>query len=398
MTKILYIITKSNWGGAQRYVFDMAVRSAQEKIHGEACSVSVALGGEGPLSDALKTAGIPVIHIPSLGRDVNPIKDFRVLFNLISLLRKERPDIIHVNSSKIGALGALAGRITRVHQIIFTAHGWAFNENRSLTSKLFIKIIYWITIILSHTTIAVSENMRSKTTYWPWIKNKIKVIHNGAETPTYFTKESARVVLSEFSPALASALKNDRNRFWIGTIAELHPTKSLDTAIRALSEVVKTAVGTPSKTTRKPTHKPLYVIIGEGQERAQLEGLIVELGLADTVFLLGHRENAAQYLKAFDLFMLVSVSEGLGYAVIEAGMAGLPVIATGVGGLPELVEDMKSGILIQPKKPLEISHSIEFMLENKSTAREYARTLHTHIKEGFSIETMFEKTFALYKK
>lgn len=386
MTKILYIITKSNWGGAQRYVYDMATRAAKEKVNGESCSVKVALGGNGMLAQTLEAAGIPVIRIDGLERDVNPIKDFSVFFKLISLLRREQPDVLHVNSSKIGAMGAVAGRIARIPKIIFTAHGWAFNEDRGFISKLFIKIIYWCAIFFSHKTITVSDNMRFKIKHWPFIGGKTVTVHNGVDAPAYFAKDSARVVLMERCPAIKSALGEDWNKpVWIGTIAELHPIKSLDTAIDAISEVVKRG------------RKVVYTIIGEGQERARLEKRIADLGLSKHVFLTGHIDNAAQYLKAFDIFTLVSISEGLAYVVIEAGMAGLPVIATAVGGVPELVEDMKSGLLIQPRKPTEIAKSIEFMIEHRSTAHEYAHELQTKMKRDFSVETMFEKTLNLYK-
>ncbi len=387
MTKILYIITKSNWGGAQRYVYDMATHAAQEKVNGENCTVSVVLGGNGMLAEKLKMAGIPVISIAGLERDVNPIKDIGVFFRLISLFRAERPDVIHVNSSKIGAMGAIAGRIAGVPKIIFTAHGWAFNENRGFVSKLLIKIIYWFTIFFSHATITVSENMRSKIKNWPFIGGKTFTIHNGVDTPTYFAKDSARIVLLDHCPAIKAVLGDEwKKNAWIGTIAELHPTKALDAAINAVSEVVEKGA------------KVLYLIIGEGQERARLEKQIADLGLSKHVFLVGHIDNAAQYLKAFDIFMLVSLSEGLGYVVIEAGMAGLPVIATAVGGIPELVEDMKSGLLIQPKKPAEIAHAIEFMSEHSDTAHDYAHALQAKMKSDFSVAKMFEKTFALYNK
>lgn len=383
MTKILYIITKSNWGGAQRYVYDMATRAAQEQN----CTVKVALGGSGMLAQKLEAADIPVIKIAGLERDVNPVKDLSAFFGLVSLLRTERPDVLHVNSSKIGAMGALAGRIASIPKIIFTAHGWAFNENRGFVSKLLIKIIYWFTIFFSHATITVSENMRSKIKYWPFIAGKTVVIRNGVDVPAYFTKDSARIMLMEHCPAIKTALGDDwKQCVWIGTIAELHPIKSLDTAIAAVAEVVKKG------------QKVIYAIMGEGQERARLEKQISDLGLSKQVFLTGHVDNAAQYLKAFDIFMLVSVSEGLAYVIIEAGMAGLPVVATAVGGIPELVDDMKSGLLIQPRKPTEIAKSIEFMLEHKSTAHEYARELQAKMKADFSVEKMFAKTFALYKQ
>jgi glycosyltransferase involved in cell wall biosynthesis len=140
------------------------------------------------------------------------------------------------------------------------------------------------------------------------------------------------------------------------------------------------------------------IIIGGGELEKELRGLVEKNDLNETVYFAGFVDQASLYLKAFDVFTLTSLKEGLPYAIFESAYANVPVIATAVGGIPELIEDMKSGILIQSKKPAEIASSIDFMLANKSTAKEYALALHERMETHFSIATMFEKTFALYKQ
>jgi glycosyltransferase involved in cell wall biosynthesis len=125
--------------------------------------------------------------------------------------------------------------------------------------------------------------------------------------------------------------------------------------------------------------------------------MIASLGLSDRVFLLGHVADAFQYIKAFDAFLLPSRSEGLGYVLLEAGMQAVPVIATTVGGIPEIVEDMKSGVLVQPNKPSEIASAIEFYAEHHDTVREYARALNEKVKRDFSLEKMAIETEKIYR-
>jgi glycosyltransferase involved in cell wall biosynthesis len=402
--KILYVITKSNWGGAQRYVYDLATGLSKEKYDTE-----VVLGGDGPLSVKLREAGIPVTSLPGLARNVSVGKDTGVFWSLLKIFREKKPDVVHLNSSKIGALGAVAAHLAGIRfptkknkqiprtKIIFTAHGWAFNENRSAVSKTLIKFISWLTIMLCHQTIAVSEHMRSKTLYWPIVRNKIIVIHNGVSSVTGFSAANARLELTRQSAALkaeiAHAHKNysEKDIVWLGTIAELHHIKGHETTLRALKEYI-TGEGYKKATGKKI----LYAIIGEGEERAALENLIKELELTDTVFLLGHMDGAAQYIKAFDIFILASLSEGLGYVILEAGMAEVGCIATAVGGIPEIISDMKSGILVQPQRPKEIAHAIDYLIENKGLAKEYAAALHAKVAAEFSIEQMIAKTEALY--
>ena len=110
--KILYVITKSNWGGAQKYVYDLATNLPQDKF-----DAAVVVGGRGPLTDQLREAGVRTIILPtlqetnSLGGVLFAPVNFRALFTLFNIYRKERPDVIHLNSSKIGGLGAVAAKV-----------------------------------------------------------------------------------------------------------------------------------------------------------------------------------------------------------------------------------------------------------------------------------------------
>ncbi len=342
--------------------------------------VKVYFGGNGVLADKLALAGINTTSIKELGRDVSLLQDIKVLIGLVKILRNEKPDIIHLNSSKIGAIGALAGRIAGVKKIIFTAHGWAFNEERGEISKMILKSIYWLAIMLSHKTITVSDAMRLRVKDWPFVGTKLASVHNGVTPLTYLSKAHAR----EFIFTRIPTLKDKEKSTWIGTIAELHPIKNINIAIRAMAEL------------KKQGRDIVYLVFGEGEKRKELEVLITDLDLSDSVFLLGHVDLAAQYLHALDIFMLVSKSEGLAYAILEAGMAKMPVIATAVGGIPEIITDMESGILIQPGNGGEIAHAIIYYLENHARQMEFKNALHKKVSDEFSVKKMIARTVAFY--
>ena len=147
--RILFIITKSNFGGAQRYVYDLATHLS------EAYDVAVAFGGtgvhyssEGTLAKKLSDRGVRTIFVQSLGRDINLGGDFRAFFDLIKLFKKERPDVVHLNSSKAGGMGALAGQIAGIPRIIFTSHGLPYDEDRSVFARATILTATWITFLL----------------------------------------------------------------------------------------------------------------------------------------------------------------------------------------------------------------------------------------------------------
>ncbi|MDP3962651.1 MAG: glycosyltransferase family 4 protein [bacterium] len=373
--KILYIITKSNWGGAQKHVFDLAVHS--KKIGHEAV---VALGGEGLLRDRLREAGVTTRPIGSLARDMNVLKDGASLADIIKVIRDVRPDILHLHSPKAAGLGSLAARILKVKKIIYTVHGWTFNEDRPWYQKTAIYFFSWLTMFFCTHVIVLSEKELDQARPFPYVSKKLHLIPLGISPTTFFGTSSARLFLQS---VIAESLEK---RIVVGTIAELHPNKGLIYAISAIEKLVNYF---PSI---------IFFIIGEGDQRKYLENLIKEKSLEKHIVLAGYVKDAAEYLKGFSIFILPSVKEGLPYCVIEAGYAGLPVIATTVGGIPEIIDDMKSGILIQPKKSEEIAHALEFLLNHKNVQKEYGSALRQKVTEKFSLETMLDSTMKIYSE
>jgi glycosyltransferase involved in cell wall biosynthesis len=387
--KVLIIITKSNWGGAQRHVYDLATNLSKENF-----AVTVWAGGNGPLIQKLQEAGVDANGDLPIGRDIKISGDIRAFGRLLIKIYKFKPNILHLHSSKIGGLGALAGRICRIPKIIFTAHGWAFNEERSFISKLILKISYWIIITLSHDTIAVSESAMHQVIGWPMIKNKITPIHNAVQSISLFSQINARHVLLNNYPALKNITKNSvhKSEFWIGTIAELHPIKGYRYALQALRELIDWCAQ------KYPQKKIVYLIFGNGEEKDNIQKLIEEYNLQNNVIMLGHVDNASQYIQALDVFLLSSLSEGLGYVILEAGLGHVATVATAVGGIPEIIEDMNSGILVQSKKPREIAHALSFMIDHPKERKLYGNNLKETVLQKFSLEEMITKVEKIYTK
>lgn len=372
--KVLFLITKSNWGGAQRYVYDLAVGLPKDKYE-----VEVACGGAGPLVDKLRATGVRVIPIPSLQRDISLGKEWLAFWETTDIIRHEKPDILHINSSKAGAYGALLGRLLRVRKIIFIAHGWAFNEDRPAWQRIILKLGHWLTVLLSHQTIAVSEEVKRQLD-WPFASGKMTVVYNGRKLENLKSREEARAFLIKHEPRL----QKYRDDFWSMTIAELHPIKRHDAVIKTMKEVVRLWPHTR------------HLIISGGQDEAYLKRLIVALELQDNVFLLGTIDEAAGYLKAADIFILASRSEAMPYAIIEACIAGLPIVATAVGGIPEVIENDKSGLLTKPLDNKSLFEAIfklrkEEVLRGKLAAGATERAIH------FKFEDTLAKTIKVYE-
>ncbi len=368
--KILYVITKANWGGAQRYVYDLAVAARDAGNE-----VAVVCGEAGVLSANLAEAHIRTIPIPELERNVSMGKDIEVYRRFKRLFRNEKPTVVHLNSAKAAGLGALAARKARVPHIIFTAHGWAFNEARPFWQRVLIWLLSGVTVLLSHKTICVSEAIRRDISSFPCIRRKLIVIRNGIACTPQLPRDEAREALR---------LPDHTRNYWIGMVSELHATKRVSDGVRAFAKI------------KDDFPDAIFVGVGEGEERGELEELITELGVSDRVFFPGFIHDVKTKLSAFDLFFHTSQSEALGYAVLEAGCAALPVISTNVGGIPEIITDGVHGLLIPPFHPDIAAEKLRELMRNPEQARKLSSALHTRVERDFAAGKMISQTLALY--
>jgi len=367
--KILYLITKAEMGGAQKYVLALAV-AAKEK----GFDVVVASERNNYLADALREQDMPFREIPHLQRSVNVLKDLKLFWELFRLIRNERPDILHLNSSKVGAVGALVGKLVRVPKIVFTAHGWAFNDPRPEWQKKLLRVIAKFSARFQDVIICVSEYDHTQALAYNIAPGeKLIVVHNGLNTRSlhFLTRKEARVRLGL-----------EENDYVIGTIANFYKTKALDT-------LVFTAISAYASDGK-------FVIIGDGPEKEKIERLIEKYRLQNRFALFGSLQDAGTYLKAFDVFMLPSKKEGLPYALLEAMTAKLPCIVSGAGGIPEVIENKVNGILIPHPSPGNLWNAISDLREHKKYAHELGAKAAETIATKFTLKKSVEKTLAIY--
>jgi glycosyltransferase involved in cell wall biosynthesis len=384
-TRILFVVTKSVLGGAQRYVYDLATSLPRDTY-----DVAVAFGGTGApksapgiLSDMLVGAGVRTIYIPELGRDLNASSDKAAYQALRTLFEKERPDIVHLNSSKVGGLGALAARRAHVRKIIYTAHGWAFTERVSPFARLIRLLLSYATILLSDTVICVSKSDRRAAAWLPFTHGKLRVIHNGIRSMPSLTREEARATL--FSPQEIARHAND---LWIVSVAELTQNKNLFRSADAIAIANSDTAAIPI----------FYTIIGMGEQHKALQAYIEKKNLAGSVHLAGFVPESRRYLAGFDGVLFASIKEGLPYAILEAGLAELPIVASRTGGIPEIITHSETGLLIEdPRSPHEIATTLS-RLRDSATRKRLQSGLRKQIESEFSFEEMRNQTFGLYQE
>jgi glycosyltransferase involved in cell wall biosynthesis len=373
--RLLILITKTNFGGAQRYVYELAVA-----MRDRGYIVAVAGGGSGDLIDKLKAADIPTYTIAGAQRDFSFQKELIAIRSLYRLIRDFKPDIVHTNSSKLGGLGSLVARLLGVPRIIFTAHGWPFLEPRPLWWRALAWLGSYATTLLSHRVILVSQNDLRRTAM-PGVTHKLSVIHTAVAPFITLSRDAARTALVGESVASLHA-----HNVWVGTIGELNHNKNHTTAIDAIAEF---------NTTHQS--KALLIIISDGELRSTLEEQVALKGQREYVYFVGHKAEARQYLTAFDIFILPSLKEGLPYALLEAGAIGLPCIGSFVGGIPEVIENLKTGILIDPHNHETIVAALDHLINEPDARFHYGNALKQHINNRFALPEMIEHTAKLYE-
>ena len=377
--KLLFVITKSVWGGAQRYIFDLATHLPTNLY-----DIAVIAGGSGLLLTKLSEKNIRYIPLSKSRRDIHLLHDIAIFFILIKLFTKEKPDIVHLNSSKIGGVGAVAAKtygffVRKKINIIFTAHGWAWNEDRSYWQK---KIIQYVSRIASwaEDSIIILSHFDFDAALRVGISPK-KLFY----IPNAIPDEQSFLAPLDAEHALTEKTHINLSRPLIGVIAELTKNKGILYLIQALLIL------------KKSGYRFTCLIIGTGEQKNIIEEMIAKNALGKFIFLTGFLENASEYLKALDIMVLPSLKEGLPYVLLEAQKAGIPTISTDVGGIPDIIEHMKNGILVSPKNTGELAEALETIIRSKILRIQFAKQAEEK-SQNFSFIHMLSETQKIYGK
>lgn len=348
--RVLLLVTLAETGGAQTYVAALANALAPEY------DVVVAAHGEGFLAGAVPRY-VPLRH---LRRPLDPLHDTLALVELHRLLRRERPLVVHANSSKAGVLGRLAALAARVPVRFFTVHGWAFKAQTGLAATAYL----WADRMMSPlttTTICVAHGerdagLRARTCR----ADRTVVIHNGVplDVPRRAAHTGPVTLLS---------------------VGRLRAPKDFATLIRAMAGV-----------------EARLRIAGDGPDRPALEAEIDRLGLTG-VELLGTRDDVPELLAGSDVFVLASESEGLPMSVLEAMAAGLPVVASAVGGVPELVVDGETGVLVPPGDSAALARAITRLVSDPALRDRLGHAGRQRAEREFSLERFEREHLELYR-
>ena len=378
MPKLLFLITQGHWGGAQKYVYDLATALAGE------FDITVAVGdpeGERQLQEQFSVQrsafSVTIVQLKHLRRAISPIHDLLAVWEIKRLYQKIQPDIVHLNSSKAGVIGSFA-KWVMFHGscvMIYTAHGWVFEEPLPGPMKTLYRLAEKYTARAKDAIITLSEEDKKIAREKLGVPiNRLALIRNGVNPPTLLSRAEARQSLNIPADAIV-----------VGTIANHYKTKGLDVLLQAVAG------------TKKEIGNNLQVIIlGDGPERRRLEALIDKLDLHSCVRLTGFLPDAAKYLTAFDIFVLPSRKEGSPYILLEAMHAGLPIIATTVGAIPTIITNGEHGLLVPRESPDALSTALRKLINDPEYANRLGLVAQNRAN-NFSLDQQIAATTTLYQ-
>lgn len=270
-------------------------------------------------------------------REVSLFRDITAVLKVRKLIKKYKPDIVYMHSSKGGAIGRLAN-IGIKNNTIYNPHGWAFNMDCSLKKK---KFYIWIERIMARFTdviITISNaEKKSAMTYKVCKENKIKVIFNGIDIEEYSSWNKTKSKITKETINIPS------NSFIIGMVGRISYQKSPDTFVKAASDI------------KKQIPNAFFIIVGDGEDKEEILSLIRKFNLKNDFLITGWVKNVFEYLSLFDIGMLLSRWEGFGLVLAEYMVSGVPIIATNVDAIPNLIINDCNGVLVEVDNVAQIS-------------------------------------------
>lgn len=376
--KICLAVTLPTWGGAQHYTYDLT------KAFSDEYEIVVA-AGQGPnktLLDKIGILNVTTHQFKYLVREISPIKDFLAIFEMRKFFFKNRFDIVHLNSSKAGVIGAIAAKLAGVNKVIYTAHGFVFNEDLNFLKRFFYVLLELISFLFTDKIITVSEfDAKSVLKFHLINKNKVKIIHNGInnEDLNFKSKEESRNFFEKLTGRNLSAFKI------ICSISNLFDNKGINYLIDAADKLLQ------------KNNNIFFIVIGEGPSRTKLEKLIAEKHIENNFCLAGFVEKPEKYLKGIDLYISSSLKEGLPYSLIYVLNAGVPAVSTDAGGSREIIEDNISGLIVPKKDYQKIAGAVSSLIDNTNLYTKLSNGTFVSAKK-FSLDLMLDKTRKVYEE
>lgn len=368
--KVIWIIDSLGPGGAEQLTLEYLKKFDKKLFEIRVCVLQNRLGN--PIETELLKNNIPVDHV-----DVSNLRNVTNLPRLIKYLKTTKPDIVHTQLQFSDILGALASRILGI-PCVSTQH--TRYEPKAGTDFLRNNLTWFVLRNFSDKVIAVSEDTRNFHKIKGRISDKkIITIYNGIDLSRYHLENKTAPTSEK-----RKSLNLPETGLIFSTVAVLREQKGIQYMIDAVANI------------KKEIPNFYYLIVGDGEYREALKEKVSEKQLENTVIFIGHREDINEILVACDVFVLPTLIEALPTVLIEAMASKKPAIASNVGGVPEMIEDLKNGILTAPENVEELEKACIKLGKDEILRKHLGEQGAIIAQEKFEINNTINKIKHLY--
>ena len=364
--RILHVIHSSGVGGGPNSVTNLCT------VLKDDFDMEVVSDGAGDMPARLERAGIPMwkmalttkwsfsAHIPQLA----------------ALVRSRKPALVHLHGQFAGSFGQLALQLAGRPRSIYTVRWPSYLDDTGPWSRFRNHAAELVSCGGATVVVAVSDHDRRELIARGLCsEGKLRVIHN-----SYFIEDGV-------GPAAAAPAPGaDPKAPLVGFVGRLAPQKGCEYLIQAAPAVLK---GHPDA---------CFQLIGDGPERARLEGLAASLGVSAAVEFAGFDPHPARRMRLMSVLAVPSIYEPLGIVALEGMAMGVPVVASAVGGLPETIVDGSTGILVKPADPAALAAALVELIDSPERARRMGAAGRERALASFSPEVVSGRYGELYRE
>lgn len=367
-TKVLHITYDMRIGGTEMVIKNIINGCDKNKIEMSILCIESPLG---PFAKDLQAQGIQFYQL-----DRQAGFDKKLISNIRSVIKDEAIDIIHCHQYTPWVYGVIAAAFFKT-KVIFTEHGRFYPDSSTWKRKLINPILNYFTDKVT----AISQATKHALVEFENIPlNDIEVIYNGI-SPLHINIEKAE--------ELKESLNIPENNIILGTVARFDPIKNHSMMLHAFSQVL---IKHPNTT---------LIIVGDGDERENIEQCINHLRLKDNVILTGYKAKPAEHIAIMDIFLLSSLSEGTSMTLLEAMSIGKPCVVTNAGGNPEIIKNKANGLVTQNDNSEQFEQAISHLIEHKNDISKMKRESFTRFETMFTSKIMakhYDDIYCEYQK
>jgi glycosyltransferase involved in cell wall biosynthesis len=362
---VMNLIGSLQVGGAEQQVVSLAPMFDKRKFKVVVCAMQPG----GALRDRLDQAGIEYICINYRIRSYIP-----TMLRFISLLKREKVDVLHMHMYTAARFGRIAGLLAGVPVMVTTDHG--HDPWKRWWHIAFDRVLLRYTDLRIGVSQDVADAIRGCENPPP---EKLAMIPNGVDPAKFEVPATERTrVRTELGITDDVPL--------VGAVGRFVEPKAFHVLIEAIAKLAAT----------RPDVR--LVLVGDGPLRAELERCAADLGVSDRVIFAGMRMDVPSVLAALDVFAMSSISEGLPVVLLEAMASAKPIVVTRVGGIPEVVSDHEDALLVAPNNPLELATAIGALLADHALADRLGKQARTKVVAHYSVAASVRNLERVYQE